>query len=626
MSWAVPKGPTLDSSIRRMAVHVEDHPIDYFDFEGIIPARQYGAGDVIVWDWGTWEGEAPTLDGRKAIEDGELKFTLKGEKLRGRFTIVRTGGRRGADTGRPFEDDSEQWLLIHKRGPESTEGWDAEAFPTSVKTGRTNDEVKANKDAIWISQAPAGEAEIDLSRAREARMPSHIEPMLATLTTKAFDDPDWLFEIKWDGFRVQAVVRDGDVRLFTRNLHDAETYFGRLLSPPSWIDAREAIVDGEVVALDENGRAGLQPPPGADQRAAVGRAAHLRAARVPAVRPAPLRRAIAPRGPARVAQAAAQDRPARASPGPLRVARGRQRAGLPCGRPGARPRGDRGQAADLALRAGPPLERVAQDQDPARAGARRRRLDAGRGQRARSRGARDRDIRGRSVALRRQGRLRLHGRNPQTAARATRAARQRRTAVRPAARAQGRAAQRDVGPPRAGHPRRARRLVTRRDRAPDLVQGDRGGPRPDDGRPRAPGRDRRGGGGRGSLGSPGRRRWRSPDAQAQVGAEGRLPRAPVGRDERGARGTRAARQGGRLAGRRTGPQAHEPRQGPLPAARGLGRGADHEARADPLLRPDRRDDPAAPCRPAAEPQPLSRTEPAVPASGRRTCRTRCLVG
>ena len=253
VSWAVPKGPTLDSTQRRMAVHVEDHPIEYFDFEGVIPARQYGAGDVIVWDWGTWEGEAPTLDGRKAIADGELKFVLKGEKLRGRFTIVRTGGRRGAETGRPFEDDSEQWLLIHKRGPESLEGWDAEDFPTSVKTGRTNDEVKVNKDAIWISQAPAGEAEIDLSRAREARMPNHVDPMLATLASKAFDDADWLFEIKWDGFRVQAVVRAGDVRLFTRNLKDAETYFGRLLSPPSWIDAREAIVDGEVVALDENG-------------------------------------------------------------------------------------------------------------------------------------------------------------------------------------------------------------------------------------------------------------------------------------------------------------------------------------------------------------------------------------
>src|SRR5262245_33625181 len=253
VSWAVPKGPTLDSTQRRMAVHVEDHPIEYFDFEGVIPAKQYGAGDVIVWDWGTWEAEGLTLDGRRAIEDGELKFELRGEKLHGRFTIVRTGGRRGADTGRPFQDDSEQWLLIHKRGPGTIPGWDAEQFPASVKTGRTNDEVKANKDAIWISQAPAGEAEIDLTAARETRMPSQVEPMMATLATKAFDDPDWLFEIKWDGFRVQAVVRDGEVRLLTRNLKDAETYFGRLLSPPSWIDARQAIVDGEVVALDENG-------------------------------------------------------------------------------------------------------------------------------------------------------------------------------------------------------------------------------------------------------------------------------------------------------------------------------------------------------------------------------------
>ena len=97
MSWAVPKGPTLDSTIRRMAVHVEDHPIEYFDFEGVIPAKQYGSGDVIVWDWGTWEPEAPTLDPRKAVADGELKFRLHGEKLKGRFTIVRTSApaRRG---------------------------------------------------------------------------------------------------------------------------------------------------------------------------------------------------------------------------------------------------------------------------------------------------------------------------------------------------------------------------------------------------------------------------------------------------------------------------------------------------------------------------------------------------
>src|SRR5918912_3280777 len=92
VSWAVPKGPTLDPSARRMAVHVEDHPIEYLDFEGVIPKGEYGGGDVIVWDWGTFDAESETPDGAKAIEDGELKFTLRGEKLRGRFTIVRTSG------------------------------------------------------------------------------------------------------------------------------------------------------------------------------------------------------------------------------------------------------------------------------------------------------------------------------------------------------------------------------------------------------------------------------------------------------------------------------------------------------------------------------------------------------
>ena len=137
VSWAVPKGPTLDSSIRRMAVHVEDHPIDYFDFEGIIPARQYGAGDVIVWDWGTWEPEAPTLDPRRAIEDGELKFVLHGEKVKGRYTIVRTSGRRrkGDDpAARAFEDDEgQQWLLIKKRDEAYVAGWDAEVGRASCR-------------------------------------------------------------------------------------------------------------------------------------------------------------------------------------------------------------------------------------------------------------------------------------------------------------------------------------------------------------------------------------------------------------------------------------------------------------------------------------------------------------
>jgi bifunctional non-homologous end joining protein LigD len=254
VSWAVPKGPTLDPAVRRMAVHVEDHPIEYLDFEGVIPARQYGAGDVIVWDWGTWTPDPETPEPPRAIEDGELKFSLDGTKLGGRYTIVRTSRRPGTAPTSAFEDEQgEQWLLIKKRDGAAAAGWDAEDHPQSVKTGRTNDEVKANKDAIWVSQAPAATAEIDLSAARETPMPSYLEPMGATLASHPFSDDDWLFEIKWDGYRVEAVVRDGKVRLFTRNGNDAETYFPRLLTPGSWIEAEQAIVDGEVVALDDRG-------------------------------------------------------------------------------------------------------------------------------------------------------------------------------------------------------------------------------------------------------------------------------------------------------------------------------------------------------------------------------------
>jgi bifunctional non-homologous end joining protein LigD len=257
VSWAVPKGPTLDPVQRRMAIHVEDHPIEYLDFEGVIPKGEYGGGDVIVWDWGTWTPDPETPDPTRAIADGELKFSLRGEKLRGRCTIIRTSGRGRKGTGNtmPFEENGgEQWLMLHKKDADAEPGWDAEDHPKSVKTGRTNDEVKAARDAIWISQAPAATAEIDLSQARDAPMPSFIEPMAATLVNKAFDDADWLFEVKWDGYRIEAVVRDGKARLFTRNGNDGETYFPGLLTPATWINAQEAIVDGEVVALDAAGK------------------------------------------------------------------------------------------------------------------------------------------------------------------------------------------------------------------------------------------------------------------------------------------------------------------------------------------------------------------------------------
>ncbi|MEO7369410.1 MAG: non-homologous end-joining DNA ligase, partial [Ilumatobacteraceae bacterium] len=140
LSWAVPKGPTLDPDVKRMAVHVEDHPLEYFDFEGVIPSGEYGGGDVIVWDWGTWS-ISDGADPIEATEKGDLHFDLDGEKLHGHFALVRRSGRGG----------KEQWLLLHKHDEHAVKGWEPEDHPRSVKTGRTNDEVKTAPAATWSS-------------------------------------------------------------------------------------------------------------------------------------------------------------------------------------------------------------------------------------------------------------------------------------------------------------------------------------------------------------------------------------------------------------------------------------------------------------------------------------------
>ena len=152
VSWAVPKGPTLDPAVKRMAVHVEDHPIEYIDFEGIIPGGQYGGGDVIVWDTGTWE-PAKTDDPAAALAQGELHAEMHGEKLHGRLVLVRRDDRDG---------DKEQWLLLHKKDEHAVPGWDPEEHPRSVLTGRTNDEVKEDPDRMWHSGAPAEDAEVSV--------------------------------------------------------------------------------------------------------------------------------------------------------------------------------------------------------------------------------------------------------------------------------------------------------------------------------------------------------------------------------------------------------------------------------------------------------------------------------
>jgi bifunctional non-homologous end joining protein LigD len=246
MSWAIPRGPSMRPLERRMAARTEDHPLEYFDFEGLIPRGEYGAGDVIVWDWGTWEPEAETPDPAAAITAGELKLVLHGERLRGRFVLVRT---RSHD---PAKGD---WLLIHKRDADADAAWDIDAYPTSVKSGRTNDEVKAGAAAIWDTRAPAAGAAIDMRGAIEAPLPDFIPPMLATLVDDAFDDSAWLFELKLDGYRVEAVIDGGQLRLWTRNRQDALRYFPELAAlGTGWIRAQTAVVDGEVVAIDAAGR------------------------------------------------------------------------------------------------------------------------------------------------------------------------------------------------------------------------------------------------------------------------------------------------------------------------------------------------------------------------------------
>ena len=162
VSWAVPNGPTLDPAVKRLAVHVEDHPIEYLDFEGVIPSGEYGGGDVIVWDLGTWEPHA-TDDPAAAVAAGELHVDVTGQKLRGRLVLVRSGGR-GKERGRPGDREagSEQWLLLHKDDEDAVRGWDPEDHPRSVLSGRTNDEVKADPDRLWRSDLPPAQASVAL--------------------------------------------------------------------------------------------------------------------------------------------------------------------------------------------------------------------------------------------------------------------------------------------------------------------------------------------------------------------------------------------------------------------------------------------------------------------------------
>jgi bifunctional non-homologous end joining protein LigD len=244
VSWAIPKGPTLNPAERRLAAHVEDHPVDYFDFEGLIPKGEYGGGTVMVWDWGTYELEEATTP-EEALRRGEIKFRLNGQKLKGRFALVRTRSDK-------------DWLLIKKRDEAADPNFDIESLSYSVKSGRTREQIEAGQDAVWSSRRDEAGGRIDLEQAEQAPMPQTLEPMKATLVKEAFDNDRWFFEVKWDGVRVLAFVDNGTARLQTRTGHSANDRYPELAGLSRAVNLKQAILDGEVVALDPEGRPSFQ--------------------------------------------------------------------------------------------------------------------------------------------------------------------------------------------------------------------------------------------------------------------------------------------------------------------------------------------------------------------------------
>ncbi|MFN3323113.1 MAG: DNA ligase D [Bryobacteraceae bacterium] len=243
-SWAVPKGPTLDPARRTLAVHVEDHPLDYRDFEGVIPEGSYGAGSVMLWDRGTFEpiGEA---DPAEQYRGGNLKFRLYGDKLRGEFALVRMKRRDGRGN---------QWLLIKKRDEAAVPGWDVEAYARSVLTGRSQQEIAEGIEPGPPDFAAAPEL-AKLPHAKRAPMPGFIEPMKATPAERPPAGGPWVYEVKWDGIRALCYLEDGSMRLYSRRGNPATQQYPELGVLPHYVKARTAILDGEIAVLDEKGRA-----------------------------------------------------------------------------------------------------------------------------------------------------------------------------------------------------------------------------------------------------------------------------------------------------------------------------------------------------------------------------------
>ncbi len=225
-SWAIPKGPSLDPHDKRLAVHVEDHPIEYGSFEGTIPEGEYGGGTVMVWDTGTYR---PELEMAEGLVRGDLKFTLEGEKLHGSWALVRMKPRPG--------EKQENWLLIKHRdeAARAAEEYDVTAsLPLSAATGRTMEQI--------AQAAPAPSA-----------LPAEAPMQLATLVREAPSGPGWIHEVKYDGYRARIALEDGRARVLTRTGADWTERFATIARAAEALGVRSALLDGEIVALGPDG-------------------------------------------------------------------------------------------------------------------------------------------------------------------------------------------------------------------------------------------------------------------------------------------------------------------------------------------------------------------------------------
>ncbi|WP_404436042.1 DNA ligase D [Stutzerimonas chloritidismutans] len=255
-SWAVPKGPSLDPKSRRLAVHVEDHPLDYATFEGTIPAGHYGAGDVIVWDRGIW---IPQGDPHEGYRKGKLKFALEGEKLSGTWNLVRTR----------MDGGKEQWFLIKSNDEAARPEQEYEIVkeqPDSVLSDRTLIPRKRGKAKLEVDakpvKAPAARSrkkaeKATLSGAKPAPLPDSIKPQLATLV-ESVPDGDWRYEVKFDGYRIMARIESGKVQFFTRNGHDWTAKMPQQAEALAALGLESAWLDGEVVVPNEEGTPDFQ--------------------------------------------------------------------------------------------------------------------------------------------------------------------------------------------------------------------------------------------------------------------------------------------------------------------------------------------------------------------------------